>query len=70
MHERQDYDHVLRGGHIREDNHKEVKDFVHKIDKKLGSLEGRFVEFFERYNVPYQRGQGKNLIRNLMLAID
>jgi len=66
MHERQDYDHVLRGGHVREDNYNDVKDFIHKIDKKLGALEGRFIEFFDRYSVPYQRGHGRYRIGNLI----
>jgi hypothetical protein len=51
--ERKEFDMIVRGGHHRQHFEKEMKLYLHKLDKKLTSMEDRFKEFFTRYNIPY-----------------
>jgi hypothetical protein len=72
--ERKEYDMIVRGGHHRQHFEKEMKLYLHKIDKKLTSMEDRFKEFFTRYNIPYggkgeDKNGGKQRRRNLISAI-
>jgi hypothetical protein len=81
--EKQDYEMIYRGGHLRQHHEKDIKLYLHKLDKKLTAMEDRFIEFFARYNIPYQRipqskepadgkaakSSGKSRMRNLIAAI-
>lgn len=71
--ERKEFDMIVRGGHHRQHFEKEMKLYLHKLDKKLTSMEDRFKEFFTRYNIPYgsqvEKNGGKQRRRNLISAI-
>lgn len=71
--ERKEFEMIVRGGHYRQHFENEVKLYLHKLDKKLTSMEERYIEIFARYNIPYNSKEdaknGKSRRRNLVAAI-